>query len=143
MKVIGTQGIGAAGGPAKPRIGAGSGFRLPTAGGASGPAPAGAVSQASSVVGMDALLAMQEVGNPLERKRRAVSRAGRILDVLDDLKIGLLEGALSPHDLDRLKRAVRDAREGTDDPRLEAVLEEVELRAAVELAKLEVATRAA
>lgn len=143
MKVIGTNGVGAAGGQAKPRVGGGPGFRLPGASQASGPAPAGTVTSLTGVVGMDALLALQDVGGPLERKRRAVNRAGRILDVLDDLHVALLDGAIPAGDLDRLQRAVREARDQTDDPKLEAVLDEVELRAAVELAKLEQANRAA
>lgn len=88
-------------------------------------------------MGVDALLALQDVGGPLERRRRAVSRAGRILDVLDEVKVALLGGELSLADLDRLSRAVREERAATDDPKLEAVLDEIELRAAVELAKLE------
>jgi hypothetical protein len=94
-------------------------------------------------MGVEALLALQDVGSPTERKRRAVRRAGRILDTLDALKIGLLEGEISGADLDRLRRAVRDERDNTDDPALEAVLDEIELRAAVEVAKLEAASRAA
>jgi hypothetical protein len=94
-------------------------------------------------MGMDALLALQDVGGPLERKRRAVRRAGLILDVLEDVKVALLDGGITGHDLDRLRRAVRDERSQTDDPKLEAVLDEVEVRAAVELAKLEQAGRAA
>jgi hypothetical protein len=143
MKVIGTNGVGPASGPRQARPGGGSGFRLPSAEAASGPASAGSVTAMSGVMGMDALLALQEVGNPLERKRRAVSRAGRILDVLDDLKIALIDGTITPGEMDRLARAVRDARERTDDPRLEAVLDEIEIRAAVEMAKLEIASRAA
>jgi len=94
-------------------------------------------------MGVEALLALQDVGGPLERKRRAVRRAGRILDVLDEIKAALLAGELSSVDLDRLRRAVRDEREQTEDPSLEAVLDEIELRAAVEVAKLEQAGRAA
>jgi hypothetical protein len=94
-------------------------------------------------MGVEALLALQETGGPLERKRRAVGRAGRILDVLDDIKVALLDGDLSSGELDRLRRAVRDERSATDDPKLEAVLDEIELRAAVEVAKLEQAGRAA
>jgi hypothetical protein len=86
---------------------------------------------------------LQDVGGPLERKRRAVRRAGRILDVLGEIKIGLLEGELSAGDLDRLRRAIRDERDATEDPGLEAVLDEIELRAAVEMAKLERSARAA
>lgn len=94
-------------------------------------------------MGVDALLALQDVGTPLERKRRAVRRAGRILDTLEALKVALLDGDISGAELDRLRRAVRDERDQTEDPALEAVLDEIELRAAVEVAKLEQASRAA
>lgn len=86
---------------------------------------------------LDALLALQDVGGPLERRKRAVRRGGRILDALDDIKLGLLAGELSKADLHRLQQAVSEAREGVDDPVLEAVLQEIEVRAAVEGAKLE------
>ena len=80
---------------------------------------------------------------PTESKRRAVGRAGRILDVLEDVKVALLSGEVSADDLERLKQAVRDERDATEDDRLEGVLNEIETRAAVELAKLERANRAA
>ena len=143
MKVTGPGGIGSSSGARPARSAGGDGFRIIT------PEPAGGASQASSVpgtqglMGVEALLALQDVGGPLERKRRAVRRAGRILDTLDGLKIALLEGDISGIDLDRLRRAVRDERAETDDPNLEAVLDEIELRAAVEVAKLEQASHAA
>jgi hypothetical protein len=97
---------------------------------------------ASGVGSMDALLALQGVEDPLQRRRRAVSRAGRILDALDGLKIALLEGQASPTTLQALMTAVREERGGTDDLRLQGVLNEIETRAAVELAKLARATAA-
>ena len=97
----------------------------------------------TGVNSIDALLALQAVGGPLERRRRAVGRAGRILDVLDDVKVALLDGEVSPDDLDRLVLAVREERDETDDPRLEGVLDEIEMRAAVEMAKLESVRKAA
>ena len=87
-------------------------------------------------------MAMQEVGTPMERRRRAVNRAGRLLDVLDDLKLGMLEGGATTATLETLARAVREQRSSTDDVGLEGVLDEIETRAAVELAKLEVARAA-
>ncbi len=143
MKVTGPSGIGSSSG-ARPAHGAGGeGFRIVTPGAAPEAGAASSVSATRGVMGVEALLALQDVGGPLERKRRAVRRAGRILDVLDEIKVSLLEGALSSADLDRLRRAVRDEREGTEDPALEAVLDEIELRAAVEVAKLERADHAA
>jgi hypothetical protein len=143
MKVTGPGGIGSPSGARPARGAAGDGFHViapETAGTASQVASTAAT---SGVMGVEALLALQDVGGPLERKRRAVRRADRILDVLQELKVGLLEGELSGADLDRLRRAVRDERASTDDPALEAVLDEIELRAAVEVAKLERANRAA
>ena len=43
---------------------------------------------------IDALLAMQGVEDPTERRKRSVQRGRGALDVLDDLKIGLLSGNL-------------------------------------------------
>ena len=143
MKVTGPGGIGPSSGARPTRGGGGEGFRIITPQGASGPSQASSVSATQGVMGVESLLALQETGGPLERKRRAVGRAGRILDVLDNIKVALLEGDLAAGDLDRLRRAVRDERAATDDPKLEAVLDEIEVRAAVEVAKLEQAARAA
>lgn len=144
MKVRGTNGVGAAGGAkaARPAQG-GAGFRIDAAQGVSAPSQAARASGVAGVASVDALLALQDVGGPLERRRRAVGRAGRILDVLDSVKLKLLEGALETDDLVRLQQVLRDQRNATDDSALEAVLDEVETRAAVELAKLEQASRAA
>jgi len=144
MKVSGTNGVGQASGPGKARPAAGgAGFSLPAPSAASGPSQVAPSAGVSMVANVDALIALQDVGGPLERRRRAVSRAGRILDVLEDMKRGLLDDGLRPQDMERLRRAVRDERLGTDDPKLEGVLDEIETRAAVELAKLEQAARAA
>ena len=143
MKVTGPGGIGTSSGARPARGAGGDGFRVIAPDTAGGAGQASAVSATRNVMGVEALLALQDVGGPLEGKRRAVRRAGRILDVLDDLKVALLDGELSGAELDRLRRAVRDERDATEDPKLEAVLDEIELRAAVEVAKMEQAGRAA
>lgn len=96
----------------------------------------------SAVTSLDALLALQDVDGPLERRRRAVRRAGRILDVLDEVKLSLLEGGAGEAQLLQLTQAVRAERASTHDERLEGVLDEIETRAAVELAKREFAQAA-
>ncbi|WP_312163444.1 flagellar assembly protein FliX [Phenylobacterium sp.] len=143
MKVSGTSGVGSASGPGKARPAGGEGFHVAQAPAAAGAAQVARAGGVGGVMSVDAILALQDIGGPLERRRRAVGRAGRILDVLEDVKIGLLSGEVSVDDLDRLTKAVRDERQGTDDERLEGVLNEIETRAAVELAKLERANRAA
>jgi hypothetical protein len=97
----------------------------------------------SQVTSLEALIALQEVGGPLERRRRAVARAGHILAALEALRIELLDGRLSRGAMEALTRAVRDRRSLTDDPKLEGLLDEIETRAAVELAKLDLAKVAA
>ena len=76
--------------------------------------------------GIDALLALQGLEDAGERRKRAVRRGRNALDVLDDLKIGLLGGSLSP--------AVLKDRSGEDG--LDGVLSEIELRVEVEIAKM-------
>lgn len=141
MKVTGTGGLSQTSGakPSKAAATGGGGFRVA---GPSAPAAPAQVSSVSGVMGVEALLALQDVESPTERRRRSVSRAGRLLDELDGLKVALLGGDLSQAQLDRLARAVREQRAATEDPKLEAVLDEIETRAAVELAKLEAARAA-
>ena len=144
MKVNGTSGVGSAGGPGKARpTSAGAGFSVPAQAPASGTAHAAPTSGVGGVANVSVLLALQDVGGPLERKRRSVNRASRILDVLDDVKQALLGGDIGTVDLQKLQGAVRDERLRTDDPNLEGVLDEIETRAAVEIAKLEQAARPA
>jgi hypothetical protein len=143
MKVSGTNGTSGAQAARPSRGAGGDGFRLSFPPPAAGPSSVSGATIAASVMGLDALLALQDVGGPLERRRRAVRRADRILDELDEMKMSLLEGdGVSTQNLERLRRAVAEQREGADDAHLQAVLDEVELRAAVEIAKLEQARRA-
>ena len=145
MKVTGNSGVGSLGsarGAARASGGQG-GFALPTVGGANAASDVARSIGVSGVGSVSALIALQDVGGPLERRRRAVGRAGRILDVLDEVKLALIDGEVSGRDLDRLMRAVREERLATDDGALEGILNEIETRAAVELAKLEQARVAA
>ncbi|MDE2488712.1 MAG: flagellar assembly protein FliX [Alphaproteobacteria bacterium] len=142
MKVTGTGGVGQAGGSRQARAAGGDGFRLPDASETGSAAQTGAVATPAAVMGVDALLTLQDIGGPMERRRRAVGRGGRLLDVLDGLRVALLSGELSTADLQRLQRTLTEQRPATDDPRLEALLDEIETRAAVELAKLEAARAA-
>lgn len=84
---------------------------------------------------LDALLAMQEVEDPTEKRKRSVKRGRGALDVLDDLKLGLLSGSLNNATVARLRTAAADLKASSGDPGLDAVLAEIELRVEVELAK--------
>jgi hypothetical protein len=84
---------------------------------------------------IDALLAMQGIEDPVERRKRSVARGRGALDVLDDLKIGLLSGNFDASTVNRLRDAAASLKSTSGDPGLDAVLSEIELRVEVELAK--------
>jgi hypothetical protein len=84
---------------------------------------------------IDALLAMQGIEDPVERRKRSVQRGKGALDVLDDLKIGLLSGNFDASTMSRLRDAAANLKSSSGDPGLDAVLSEIELRVEVELAK--------
>ena len=73
--------------------------------------------------------------DPVERRKRSVQRGKGALDVLDDLKIGLLSGNFDASTVSRLREAAADLKSTSGDPGLDAVLSEIELRVEVELAK--------
>lgn len=91
-----------------------------------------------AVAGIEALLVAQAVGDALEREdRKKLIRHGEdLLDKLDELRHGLLMGSIPKDKLIALAQLVRARRETAPDPRLAGILDEIELRAEVELAKL-------
>ncbi len=89
----------------------------------------------SGVNSVDAILALQSVGDFTEARKQATGRAMNLLDVLDELKLSLLEGGLPKAKLVALMDLLQTRRDDTNDAGLEAALDEVEIRAAVELAK--------
>ena len=60
-----------------------------------------------------------------------------MLDRLDDIRIALLTGSLPRAQLESLRHLAREQIAPEDDPQLAAILDEIELRVAVELAKLD------
>ncbi len=74
--------------------------------------------------------------DPTARRRKAFTAGGRILDLLDKLKIGLLCGQVSVSDLDALKTTIERQQSLDSDPELYDILKQIDLRARVELAKL-------
>lgn len=96
-----------------------------------------AASASLQVAALDSLLAMQAADDPLTGRRRAVRRANDMLDLLDDIKIGLLSGSVARQTLRRLTTLVAERRDDFNEPGLQGVIDEIDLRAQVELAKLE------
>ncbi|MTJ83915.1 MAG: flagellar assembly protein FliX [Telmatospirillum sp.] len=93
-----------------------------------------------AVAGIEALLVAQAVGDVLdgEERRRLVKYGEDLLDKLEEIRHGLLLGSISKEKLIGLAHMVRSRRGHVADPRLSALLDEIELRAEVELAKLSV-----
>jgi Class II flagellar assembly regulator len=109
--------------------------------------PASQQPQSSAVAlrtlgGIDALIALQGVEDPVERRRRVVKQGRRALDALDEVKLGLLSGTLDQATMLRLKAVAADLKEGSGDAKLDAVLAEIDLRVEVELAKAGMAAMA-
>jgi hypothetical protein len=93
---------------------------------------------ASSIQGVEALMALQAVDGRSNDRETAVKRGRQMLDALDELKFAVLEGRAGESSLLRLRSALAATRGETaqDDP-LAGVIDEIELRAEVELAKRE------
>ena len=85
---------------------------------------------------VEGLLALQEVADASGGRRRAVARGQHLLDRLDELRLAMLLGVVPRSDLIALAHLSRESVPLVDDPKLAEILAEIELRAAVELAKL-------
>jgi hypothetical protein len=132
MRVYGPNGTAVAAAPATARRSSSGTFTI-AEGTASQPQTAAVALR--TVGGIDALIALQGVEDPIERRRRVVKHGRRALDALDELKLGLLAGTLDQATMLRLKSAAADLKEGSGDERLDSVLAEIDLRVEVELAK--------
>jgi Class II flagellar assembly regulator len=101
----------------------------------------GGIAKTNSTLGvapltnLDALMSLQEVDDPVERKKRIVKRGHNILDSLNQLKASMLAGKVPSSDLQRIVDHLRQ-REPSNDVHLDDILAQIELRAEVELAKL-------
>ncbi len=105
---------------------------------ASAAAPMSDVLPANS---MNALLTLQEMPDDEIARRRAVLESNGTIEALETLRVGLLTGSVPEHLLQRLTEVVALQKQKVEDPRLMSLIEDIELRAAVELAKLERASR--
>lgn len=115
------------------------GFVLPSDG-ASGASAATHVNRAAPLTNLGniaALLSLQGQEDVTERRRRATKRSNALLDQLDGIRISILGGGVSRDQVAALSSTLREYRDQVDDPGLNAILDDVELRAEVELAKLE------
>lgn len=101
-----------------------------------GEAAAAGAGPTAPLAPMQALVALQEVPEPLRGRRADVQYGHDVLDALEALRLALVLGRVPGARLAALSTMVREKRARCDDPRLADLLAEIELRAEVELAKL-------
>jgi hypothetical protein len=90
------------------------------------------------VFSVGSVLPAQEVSGATDEPARARARryGEDILDRLDELHLAILTGAVPAERLVRLAQMLRAKHGQVDDLRLRSIIEEIELRAEVEIAKL-------
>ena len=95
-------------------------------------------SRNTAVTGINSILTVQEIIDQPEREeRRQLAEWGNdILDSLDDIRHGFLIGAIPKERLETLAQRPRVRKASVSDPRLIDIINEIELRAEIELAKL-------
>ena len=89
------------------------------------------------VAALDAIVPIDSAAVEEQHKNLAKGRAVFILDRLEDIRQGLLLGAISQAGLQELARTISEARGEALDPKMSDILDDIELRAKIELAKLE------
>lgn len=101
------------------------------------PAATTAVSGGAHLQSIEALLALQEAPAVEQGGGRATIQRGEdLLAGLEEIRDGILSGQLSVDGLQQLVRRLDERRQANVPARLAAVLDEIELRAKVELAKV-------
>ncbi len=138
MKVGGTGKSGATTGPKKSSSSKGDSdvdFSAFVTGGADETSSASAT---QSIAQLDSLLAVKQTEDPTQKqsKKRMQQRASSILDKLEGLRVKMLTGNLTVGHMIDVADVVASHREKIDDPALTAIMDEIDLRAQVELAKM-------
>jgi len=110
----------------------GSGFAV---GNDNAPGQTSAAASAAALGSIDALLALQGVEDATERRRRFARKGVRALDMLDALKVEILEGRMDVGTLSKLEAMLAELTERSGEPQLDDTLDAIGVRVAVELAK--------
>ena len=99
-----------------------------------------AVAANNRISSVDAVVALQEITGDDTDEKGAKNRANFILDKLEDIRMGLLMGQIPKSNLEDLSKILIVARKNSIDSNLLEIIEDIELRAKIELAKLEMTT---
>ena len=128
-------GVGAAGGSG------GANFASILAGqmgGAEVAAEAAAAVAVSSVAGVIQAQSVDDKSENLNKRKRTVKYGEELLDRLEEIRIALIKGIIPKERLYQLSQKLRqrNVEEINADPKLRYIIEEIEVRVEVELAKL-------
>lgn len=83
------------------------------------------------------MLALQEISDEELGRKQLIKQGNSMLDALEELRRRLLMGTIPAHTLHDLAHQLSIRRQQVADPQLMALMDDIELRVAVELAKLE------
>ena len=114
--------------------GGGDAFKVGEGDGDSAAAP---ITGSKQVAPVGSLLALQEVSDALDGPSRGLAHGRNLLEMLDQVRLGLLMGRVPEAQLQRIVHALETRRAGFGDPRIDLAVREIETRAAVELAKFD------
>lgn len=89
------------------------------------------------IAALDSILTLQGMEDSTDGRSKGLAHGEQLLDLLDAVRDGLLAGGIPRATLGRLATAVTRRHDTFADPKLQDVLDQIELRAHVELAKLE------
>jgi hypothetical protein len=89
------------------------------------------------IAAVDTILALQGIDDWADQKTHGVGHGEQLLVLLDEVRDGLLAGGIPRLTLSRLALAISKRRGSFADGKLQTILDEIDLRARVELAKLE------
>ena len=95
------------------------------------------VTESAPVSGINPMLGLQEISDEEVQRKKLLKQGKQTVESLHELQHALLTGSVPASLLERLDGYVQEQRQESTDPQLDAILDDIELRAAVEMAKLE------
>lgn len=103
-----------------------------------------AASSTQSIAKVDALLAVQAAEDSTQRQKKTKlqKHAEDLLEELEKIRMAMLNGSLTIGHMIDIADVVAEHREKVDDPHLTSIMDEIDLRAQVEIAKMRVAVDA-
>ena len=94
------------------------------------------VSSSAPIASVDAIVALQSVEDSVSGNKKAVTLGHDLIERLEEIRHGLLIGSIPVERLKQLSTTLSQMDVKAEDPRLAEIIGDIEVRAAVELAKL-------